>query len=49
MCAAPPAAQDVLTTLQDFKAAQEKRVRQYADFNRAFTAYLASKEEAPYR
>ncbi len=49
MCACPPAAQNVLATLQDFRAAQEKRVRQYAAFERAFSGYLSSKDEAPYR
>jgi hypothetical protein len=45
----PHPIQDVLSTLQEFKAAQERRMQQYAHFNRAFLSYLSSGQEGPYR
>ncbi|KAK9909730.1 hypothetical protein WJX75_006673 [Coccomyxa subellipsoidea] len=49
MCATQPQSAEVLAVLCDFQAAQEKRVRQYVRFNDAFTDYLRSKDEAPFR
>ncbi len=49
MCASQPQSAEVLAVLCSFKAAQEKRVRQYVHFNHSFAEFLRSKDEAPYR
>lgn len=49
MCATQPQSAEVLAVLCNFKAAQEKRVCQYVRFNNAFTDYLRSKDEGPFR
>ncbi|EIE24562.1 hypothetical protein COCSUDRAFT_46856 [Coccomyxa subellipsoidea C-169] len=49
MCASQPESAEVLAVLGEFKAAQERRVRQYVRFNDAFTEYLRSKDEGPFR
>ncbi|CAL8467569.1 g7107 [Coccomyxa elongata] len=49
MCASQPQSADLLAVLRIFKAAQEKRVRQYVHFKNGFAEFLRSKDEAPYR
>ena len=44
-----PPARDVLFTLRDFRAAQEERVHRYNHFNEGFNAFLADRQEGPYR
>lgn len=49
MCASQSESADLLSVLREFRAAQEKRVRQYVQFSSSFAEYLRSKDEAPYR
>jgi hypothetical protein len=44
-----PIARDVLSTLREFRAAQEERVQKYNAFNEGFAAYLIHRQEGPYR
>ena len=44
-----PIARDVLSTLREFRAAQEERVQRSNAFSEGFTAYLNNRQEGPYR